>query len=139
MLTLSDTPPFRELYTRLGAVAARTDSAMVGPGITNPLTRHPTVTANAMATVDELTDGRAVLGIGSGDSAVRSIGLSPASLEELEEFVRLFGRITRGQSASYDGEEVSIKWLRNEDLTFDIPGDAGRCRTQDYAVRWANG
>lgn len=121
LLTLSDTPPFRELYTRLGAVAARTDSVMVGPGVTNPLTRHPTVTANAMSTVHELSDGQAILGVGSGDSAVRSVGLSPARLDELEEFVGLFRRITRGESAPYNGEEVSIEWLRNENLSFDIP------------------
>lgn len=121
LVTLSDTPPFRELYTRLGAVAAQTESVMVGPGVTNPLTRHPTVTANAMATVDEVTNGRAVLGIGSGDSAVRSVGLSPASLEELEEFVHVFRRITRGESALHNGEEVSIEWIKNEKLAFETP------------------
>lgn len=121
LVTVSDTPPFRELYTRLGAVATRTERVEIGPGVTNPVTRHPTVTANAMATLDEYAKGRAVLGIGSGDSAVRSLELPPASLDELEAVVTLFRRITQGQSATYDGTEVGVEWLRKEGRSLDIP------------------
>ncbi|HKB24623.1 MAG TPA: LLM class flavin-dependent oxidoreductase, partial [Methylomirabilota bacterium] len=58
---------FRELYVALALAALNTSRARVGPLVTNPLTRHLVVTASAIASVDELSGGRAVLGIGSGD------------------------------------------------------------------------
>lgn len=48
---------FRELHTCLGAVAAGTEEIAIGSTITNPVTRHPMVTASAMATIDELSGG----------------------------------------------------------------------------------
>lgn len=56
----------RECYVTLAAVAAATQRVQIGTGITNPYTRHPGVTASAIATLDELSGGRAVLGIGAG-------------------------------------------------------------------------
>ncbi len=56
----------RDVYITLTAVAAATTSIMLGPGITNPFTRHPGVTANAVATLDEYSGGRAFLGLGAG-------------------------------------------------------------------------
>ena len=50
---------FREVYTLLGALAVSTKRIRLGTGVTNPLTRHPTVTASAIATLDALSAGRA--------------------------------------------------------------------------------
>src|SRR6478609_7372229 len=47
----------------------------VGPLVSNPVTRHPTVMASMIATIAQLYEGRAVLGVGRGDSAVRALGL----------------------------------------------------------------
>ena len=56
----------RECWVTLGAVAAATSSVEVGTGITNAYTRHPGMTAAAVATLDEASGGRAALGIGAG-------------------------------------------------------------------------
>ncbi len=56
----------RECWVTLGAVAAATGSVEVGTGITNAYTRHPGMTAAAVATLDEASGGRAALGIGAG-------------------------------------------------------------------------
>ena len=64
----------REVYVTLTACAANTNKITLGTGITNPLTRHPSVTASAIASLNDLSGGRALLGIGRGDSAVRKIG-----------------------------------------------------------------
>ena len=57
----------------------------MGTFVTNPLTRHPAVTAGAIASINELSDGRAFLGIGTGDSAVYNVGLKAARLAEFRE------------------------------------------------------
>ena len=59
----------------LAFVAARTKRIRIGHGVTNPYTRHPSVTANATATIDELSGGRAFLGIGAGFSSVETMGI----------------------------------------------------------------
>ncbi len=87
---------WRELHVLLGAVAARTRRLRIGPGVTNPVTRHASVTAGALATLAELTGGRAVLGAGLGDSAVRTAGLRPARLADLERFLADVRRLWSG-------------------------------------------
>src|SRR4051812_49398405 len=53
----------QEVYTLLGALAVSTTRIRLGTAVTNPLTRHPTVTAAAFSTLAELSGGRASLGI----------------------------------------------------------------------------
>ena len=64
----------RELYVTLSVVAMSTERVMLGPTVSNPRTRHPAVASSAIASVNELSGGRAFLGIGSGDSAVLNLG-----------------------------------------------------------------
>ena len=54
-------------YVKMGAWAMLTDRLKLAPGVTNPLTGHPAVTAAAVATLQSISAGRAVLGIGRGD------------------------------------------------------------------------
>jgi 5,10-methylenetetrahydromethanopterin reductase len=75
---------WRELYVVLGAAAERTERIRLGPAVTNPVSRHVAVTASALLTLQELSGGRAALGLGLGASAVRTVGARPARLAELE-------------------------------------------------------
>ena len=65
-------------YVLLAFAAKATSTIRLGPLLTNPVTRHPTVTASSIATVDVVADGRAILGLGIGDTAVHLAGLRPA-------------------------------------------------------------
>ena len=85
---------FRELYVALTLAALNTRRVQLGPLVTNPLTRHLVVTASAIASVDELAGGRGVLGLGSGDSAIYTIGAPPATLAGLEDSIAMLGRLT---------------------------------------------
>ena len=67
----------RECWVTLAAVAAATRRIQLGTGITNAYTRHPGVTAAAVATLDELSGGRAMLGIGAGGG----LTLGPLAIE----------------------------------------------------------
>jgi len=72
-----------ELHTSLGVAARVTETVELGPMVTNPVTRHPAVTAGAVCTLDAHTDGRAVVGVAGGDHAVRTLGLDPAPPADL--------------------------------------------------------
>jgi 5,10-methylenetetrahydromethanopterin reductase len=102
-------------------VAAETDTIQLGPNVTNPITRHPVVTASGICTVDEMSGGRAVLGVGTGDSAVGTLGASPARLSELEELVELFRALSRGHEFEYEGTPVDIEWIPEGSETYDVP------------------
>lgn len=91
---------WNDVYVALGLCAAHTSRVRLGPGVTNTVTRHPAVTANAIMSVNMASGGRAVLGIGAGDSAVRTAGLSPAKLAAIRERVQFI-------RALLDGREVA--------------------------------
>lgn len=80
----------KDVYAGLVVAALNTSRVGLGTGVTNAVTRHPTVSANAIAAVDELSKGRAILGLGAGDSALYGIGLRPQKVAEVEEAVAFF-------------------------------------------------
>jgi 5,10-methylenetetrahydromethanopterin reductase len=88
---------FHELYVALTLATLNTTRVRLGPVVTNPLTRHLVVTASAIASIDELSKGRAVLGIGSGDSAIYTLGAPPATVAGLEDSIVTLGRLTAGE------------------------------------------
>jgi 5,10-methylenetetrahydromethanopterin reductase len=101
---------FRDSYVALTAAALRTSTLALATGVTNPVTRHPATIASAIATLDELSGGRALLGIGVGESAVRTVGLRPARLARLEEATHALRALLSGETASWDGTESRLTW-----------------------------
>ena len=103
---------FRELYVSLSVVAQATKTARIGPTVTNPLTRHPAVTASAIASINDLSGGRAFLGIGTGDSAVLNLGLRPARLAQVKEYMDAVRVMLSGQSHQYQQRSIHVGWSR---------------------------
>ena len=97
---------WRELYVLAGAIAMATKKIHIGPGVTHPAVRHLTVTASAMATLHELTQGRVMLGFGVGASGPANIGMKPASVSEFEENIKNLQQLLRGESVKFNGTEV---------------------------------
>ncbi len=101
----------RELYLTLGAIAAATSRIRIGPGVTQPVTRHPSVTASAMATLQEISAGRAMLGIGVGFSSLRTLGRGPARIAELEAHVGTARALWRGDAVTFEnGVAGGLSW-----------------------------
>jgi 5,10-methylenetetrahydromethanopterin reductase len=100
---------FRELYVALTLAALNTSRVRLGPLVTNPQTRHLVVTASAIASVDELARGRAILGLGSGDSAIYTLGAPPATVAGLEQAIVTLGRLTSGQRVQHDGRVWQVR------------------------------
>ena len=89
----------RDTYVLLAAAARVTERIVLGPLLANPVTRHPTVTASSIATIDELAPGRTLLAMGVGDTAVRLAGLKPARIHELEASTRLMRALLDGEAS----------------------------------------
>jgi 5,10-methylenetetrahydromethanopterin reductase len=99
---------FHELYVALTLAALNTSRVRLGPLVTNPLTRHLVVTASAMTSIDALSNGRAVLGIGSGDSAIYTLGAPPATVAGLEDAIVTLGRLTSGEQVKREARTWQV-------------------------------
>ena len=88
---------WNDIWVTLAACAVATKKVRLGTGVTNMVTRHPAVTANAAMSLNMLSEGRAVLGLGAGDSAVRTAGLSPARLPQIRERIEFMRKLLQGQ------------------------------------------
>ena len=99
-------------YVELALAARETRSLRLGPAVTNPVTRHPAVTAAAVATLQAESGGRAVVVLGRGDSAVRQVGLRPATTAELEEGLARLQAFLRGDAVVSPGDVAArMGWV----------------------------
>ena len=97
---------WRELYVLAGAIAMATEKIAIGPGVTHPAVRHLTVTASAMATLNELSQGRAFLGFGVGATGPGNIGMKPHTVPELAEDIVLLRKLLAGKTVKMSGADV---------------------------------
>lgn len=103
-------PIFRDAWAALTLCATRTQTLKLATGVTNPITRHPAVIAGSIATLNEISGGRALLGMGVGESAVHNLGLRPSSLRRLEEVTQYIRALLAGEPAVLDGHEIKQPW-----------------------------
>jgi 5,10-methylenetetrahydromethanopterin reductase len=110
---------YREVYSCLGQIAANTAKVLLGPCVTDPFARHPALTAMAIATLDEISGGRGILGIGAGVSGFAELGIDrrkPA--RAIREAIELIRALLRGETADFDGEVIAFDHGR---LSFSPP------------------
>jgi probable F420-dependent oxidoreductase len=101
---------WQEVYPVFTLIATNTERVKIGPCVTNPATRDVTVTASALATLNEISGGRMVMGIGRGDSARRVIGKPPVTVEHLEQACRTIKDLAEGREVDYEGTPTRLKW-----------------------------
>jgi probable F420-dependent oxidoreductase len=107
---------WQEVYPIFTLMAAGTTDIHIGPCVTNPITRDPTVTASAMATLNEISGGRMEMGIGRGDSAQRVLGRTPVSVAVLERACGTIRDLAEGREVDVDGITVQLKWSQGRRL-----------------------
>ncbi len=90
-----------DCYVALAAASAVTQRLGLGTGVTNPVTRHPAVTAAAIAAIQQISNGRAILGIGRGDSALAHLGRGPVSVDVLTRYLRVLQTYLRGEAVTF--------------------------------------
>jgi probable F420-dependent oxidoreductase len=94
----------------------------LGTCVTNPATREPSVTASALSTLNELTDGRMDLGIGRGDSARRVLGKPPTTMKTLEEAITVIRDLVEGRSVTFEGTDLALPWSGKWQLPVWVAG-----------------
>jgi probable F420-dependent oxidoreductase len=104
---------WQEPFVIYSQILATTKSVIVGPMVTNPLSRSWAVTASLFATLNEMYGNRTVCGIGRGDSAVRVLGRPPASLATLGQAMSAIKDLAEGRPAQLGGTSVTIPWVRD--------------------------
>ncbi|RXG83845.1 LLM class flavin-dependent oxidoreductase [Bradyrhizobium vignae] len=134
---LADERFYRETYSCLSYLAGQTSRVKLGPCVTDPFARHPALTAMALGTLDEISEGRAILGIGAGVSGFAELGIQsrkpPLAIREAVDLIR---QLMAGQEVDYRGEIIQFHRGR---LNF-TPLRAHSCsRRKQWAARSENG
>jgi probable F420-dependent oxidoreductase len=101
---------WQEPYPLITLLVQATRSMRIGMCVTNPVTREPAVTASAHATLQDISGGRIVMGIGRGDSAVRVMGRQPTKIAEFERRLRMIKEFMNGRPVEWEGTEIHLKW-----------------------------
>ncbi|MFT5394490.1 MAG: 5,10-methylenetetrahydromethanopterin reductase [Gammaproteobacteria bacterium] len=99
-----------DAFVRATLLATMARTARVGLRPTNTLTREPQIMAGFAASIDSLTEGRAFLDIGSGDSAVYNIGLTPAPRARIEAYIRCVRELLATGESEFEGRPQRIRW-----------------------------
>jgi 5,10-methylenetetrahydromethanopterin reductase len=107
-LWIADEALYRNVYALLAAAALSSVSIRLGTAVTNPFTRHPALTAAAVATVDELSAGRVVLGLGAGGSALVALGIErDRPVDAVRDAVGIVNGLTGTGRVEYQGRRWS--------------------------------
>ena len=112
----------RDLYVTLTAIALATSTMEIGPGITNPYTRHPAQSAAAIASLDEVSAGRAFMGIGAGGSlTLDPLGIDRAKpLTAVRETIAACRALWSGDAVDIDAGHFRLRSARLDHARADI-------------------
>jgi 5,10-methylenetetrahydromethanopterin reductase len=132
----------RNPYAYLTLAARRSRTLLLGTAVTNPLTRHPGVTAAAAATLDDISGGRMILGIGAGDRPLIALGMKPASIDALRETIAAIRALWKGDRVSVEAstfrlEDAHVRFETRPDLPIYVA--ASGPRTLELAGAIADG
>jgi 5,10-methylenetetrahydromethanopterin reductase len=124
-LGISDVVLWPDCFVLMGLVAQATSRIGIGSMVTNPYSRHPVVLAGLMATLQDVSNGRAFLGIGVG-AGLEAIGSTyPRPIAHLREAVIVIRSLLAGEEVSYQGETLTLAQARMVGYTQPVPISIG--------------
>src|SRR5438093_2841543 len=113
-------------FQTLASCAMITNRVLLGIAVTNMVFRHPTVLAGAAASLNEISKGRAILGLGTGDGPVYSQGLKATPMREFEAGVRMIRELVQGKAIQFPTGKVGISFnLRPPPIYVSAEGPKG--------------
>lgn len=116
-------------FVAVALAATATERLRFATGVTNAYTRHPAALANVAATVQEASDGRFVLGIGRGDTALFHLGLKPMKVDDFAARVTDLQTYLANGTIDIDGHPSRLQWLdraRQAKVPLDIAASGPR-------------
>jgi 5,10-methylenetetrahydromethanopterin reductase len=120
-------------YVFLALAATASEKLGLMTSVTNPVTRHAAVTATSALTVQKLSRGRMVLGIGRGDSALAYLGRAPARLNWFEQYLINVQTYLRGEAVDF-GQTGMF-----DEVTPPIDSLGLADAPKESAIHWAKG
>jgi 5,10-methylenetetrahydromethanopterin reductase len=113
----------RDVYTTLAVLAMNTNRIKLGTGVTNPYTRNIAITAQSIGAINEISGGRAILGIGPGDKATfDAMGIEwTEPMTTINESISALRGFFSGKKVSQDGKRVKIGGAKLAFKTGNIP------------------
>jgi 5,10-methylenetetrahydromethanopterin reductase len=121
-------------FQTLASCAMITERLLLGIAVTNLVFRHPTVIAGAAASLNEISKGRAIMGLGTGDGPVYSQGLKALPMKDFENGIRLIRQLVRGEGALFPTGKIKIGFTINRPAPIYVSAEgpkglqlAGRC------------
>src|SRR5215510_294910 len=119
MIGIADTPGnAMDPWVSAAMVARVARRARVALCVTNLITRHPAISAAAIASLDHVSNGRAVLGIGAGHSGTKNVGLPKSRANELAEGVTFIKTLLKGAPATLGGASAHLPWIKRAPPVF---------------------
>jgi 5,10-methylenetetrahydromethanopterin reductase len=111
----------RDVYAYLALVATTSQRLAFGPNCTHPYTRHPAITVNAIATLQELSGGRARLALGVGDRPVTELGYRAAPVAMVREAITVARALTSGGEVTREGPITLARGRLTMTLPWPLP------------------
>jgi 5,10-methylenetetrahydromethanopterin reductase len=105
---------WQDVWVYMTHALAATERIQIGVAVTNLYTRHYSVSASAAATLAQLHPGRVVLGLGRGDSAVRTLGHSQVATRKMGEVVPRLRALLAGRETDENGTPIRLRWASGE-------------------------
>jgi len=137
LLTTGDSQSlWADPFVSTTVAALETSRPRLGITVSNPVTRNPAVVASSLVALHDVSGGRVVYGISSGDSALRNIGERPSTVDELGEFVVAVRSLCETGTAHWRGRDLALRWASAH---VPIWMAAEGPRTQQLAGRIADG
>jgi probable F420-dependent oxidoreductase len=113
---------WQEPFVIYSQMLAATQRILVGPFVTNPASRDPTVTASLFATLNDMFGNRTICGIGRGDSVVRVLGRPPTRLADVEAAIHTIKDLAEGRAIHTPAGEVRLPWVTDGKLDVWMAG-----------------
>jgi len=135
MVGIADTPGnAMDPWVAMTLAASATSTVRLATCVTNLVTRHPSITASAAASVDVAAHGRTVLGIGAGHSGVANVGGAPTGAEALREGVAFLRTVLGGEPASWRGARTHLPWVQRRVPVYAAASGPGALRAAGAAA-----
>jgi len=129
MVGIADTPGnAMDPWVAMTLAASATSRVRLATCVTNLVTRHPAITASAAASVDIVSGGRTILGVGSGHSGVANVGGAPTGARALREGIGFLRTALSGESASWRGVTTHLPWVRRRVPVYAAASGPGAVR-----------
>jgi len=140
VIAVADSPVLLpELWVTTTRCVSTTEQALIMTGVTNPVTRDPSVTASALFGLHQMAPGRVALGISTGDSAAWGVGLEPSSVGRLGSYIRAVKGLLAGDEIEYEGRRFRAHWPGHEPIPVPVYVACSGPRALRMAAQEADG